>query len=192
MTICAPPVFEGSPELSPPPVDFAWAEFQQGRGQFDVQDATTKWKYISSTDNSQVRISVYSRKLNLKGGLPEFLLRGTLPISRDDYFALNADMEYRDKWDTTTLGVTVLSSDQAFAFSSSKICIGKCYTHGRWVSANTYSGKMCTQTPVRMASQCGAFKGALSLKIMRIRSWLVHEARPVLTTIGQTWQFGTS
>lgn len=113
---CAPPPnFQGEPELAPawPPRDFQWRDFQRGNGDFAVADGSGSnggWKFVALTTHVGVSVSVHSRVVPSKGGLCEFLMRGSLPIGRDVYFALNADMEHRPEWDSTTTSVSELSS----------------------------------------------------------------------------------
>lgn len=110
------PVFEGDPDLSPiwPPRGFAWRDFQLGVGQFEVEESNSEggptWKFIGSSEKDGVVVTVHSRALPEKGGLSEFMIRGSLPIRPDVYFALNADMEYRPEWDSTTTSVSELAS----------------------------------------------------------------------------------
>jgi hypothetical protein len=53
---------------------------------------------------------MHSRRLQEKGCLNEFMIRGSLPVSRDVYFVLNADMEHRSEWDDSTTSVAELSA----------------------------------------------------------------------------------
>jgi len=110
---CAPPVFQGDPELAKVPSSFPWHDLLEGVGDFNVdKDANncTRWKQLTSTTKGAVSVTTYSRSLEEKGGLSEFLIRGTLPIDRDTYFCVNADMEYRPQWDDTCVSLTELSS----------------------------------------------------------------------------------
>lgn len=111
----APPFFQGDPDLAPPPQDeFPWLDFKQGTCDFCIKNDSRKvslpWKPINSTSIDGVTVSMHSRQLEDKGGLCEFLIRGSLPMSRDAYFVLNADMEYRPQWDSSSTSITELSS----------------------------------------------------------------------------------
>lgn len=109
----APPVFEGEAELTQVPSSFPWQDLQLGIGEFCTardESKCSKWKSLSTTSKDGVLVNVYSRQLEDKGGLSEFLIRGKLPVGRDTYFALNADMEYRPDWDTMCVSLNELSS----------------------------------------------------------------------------------
>ncbi|CAK0798771.1 unnamed protein product [Prorocentrum cordatum] len=106
------PVFQGEgTELTQRAVDdFPWVDFKRGSGSFAVEGGRSEWKPIGSGCKDGVAVSMHARRLQDKGGLSEFLIRGSLPISRDSYFVLNADMEHRAEWDDSTTSVAELSA----------------------------------------------------------------------------------
>jgi len=112
---CAPPVFLGDPEstVSQAANSFSWIDLMEGCGDFCVDkniDSFSKWKQMSSTNKGGVSVTTYTRPVEGKGGLSEFLIRGGMPISRDSYFCVNSDMEHRPEWDETCVSVAELSS----------------------------------------------------------------------------------
>lgn len=110
---CAPPVFEGDPEVPEVSTSFPWQDLIEGTNEYCVEkDANnvTRWKPMSSNTKGSVSVSTFSRSLEEKGGLSEFLIRGSVPAARDTYFCCNADMEYRPDWDETCVSLSELSS----------------------------------------------------------------------------------
>lgn len=110
---CAPPVFEGDPDADEASSDFPWSDLLEGTGDFCTEQnavSSMRWKQMSSTSKNGVTVTTFSRSLEEKGGLCEFLIRGTLPIARDVYFSCNADMEHRPEWDETCVSLDELSS----------------------------------------------------------------------------------
>lgn len=110
---CGPPVFEGDPEAEEVSSSFSWHDLLAGAGEYCVDKhaiSMTRWKQMSSTSKNGVSVTTFSRSLEEKGGMCEFLIRGSLPIARDTYFCSNADMEYRPEWDETCVSITELSS----------------------------------------------------------------------------------
>lgn len=108
-----PPVFEGEPGAQQTPRGFQWNDLLEGTGDFCVDPSSTshtRWKQMSSTTKQNVSVTTFSRSLEDKNGLCEFLIRGKLPIPRDTYFCVNADMEYRPEWDETCVSLSEISS----------------------------------------------------------------------------------
>eukprot|EP00929_Paragymnodinium_shiwhaense_P063457 TRINITY_DN31697_c0_g1_i1.p1 TRINITY_DN31697_c0_g1~~TRINITY_DN31697_c0_g1_i1.p1 ORF type:complete len:551 (-),score=65.53 TRINITY_DN31697_c0_g1_i1:145-1698(-) len=121
-SVGARPVFQGqsaSSQVSERPLpkkSFAWRDLQKGGGDFTVgKDETAcasrdSWRFVALTTKQNVTVGVYSRQLPDNLGLSQYLIRGSLPIPRDVFFALNADNAFRMEWDTTTVAIRELWS----------------------------------------------------------------------------------
>jgi hypothetical protein len=107
----AGPVFQGQDatdvELAKV-TGFSYADIRRGTGSFHVADEAQGWKNMTKYTKDGIECLVYSRPIDKSGKL-EFLVRGEIPVARDMYFSLNADMEYRPEWDSMCVAVTELT-----------------------------------------------------------------------------------
>uniref|UniRef100_A0A7S1ALX7 START domain-containing protein n=1 Tax=Noctiluca scintillans TaxID=2966 RepID=A0A7S1ALX7_NOCSC len=106
----AGPVFQGpdAPDVELAEVSgFSYADIRRGTGVFQVTDEAHGWKNMTKYTKDGIECLVYSRTFDKSGKL-EFLVRGEIPVPRDMYFSLNADMEYRPEWDNMCVAVTEL------------------------------------------------------------------------------------